>query len=216
MRFSPMLIRRSRKTMTTTTKRTVLIFGQPEMALNAVVWGLRQCGADVFVQETVLNGDLNNFSIWMRAKKVKRTISPNAVWWYRPSYPIVPLVVEQSDIDFVKREWIAYHQCVVRDLLNKSAFWVNPLDNAFISENKAYQLLIASKAQMRVLPTLISTDYKDIVSFARKHKEIIFKPFTPHFWITKKSFVTASPGVLDLKTFNAEIASLCPAIYQKN
>jgi len=189
------------------------------MASAAVAWGLRQCGVDVLLQETVSNGDLNSFSIWIRANEVRRTISPNAVWWYRPSYPIVPLNVEQSDIDFVKREWVAYHQCVVRDLLNKSAFWVNPLDNAFVSENKAYQLHIANKAQMQVLPTLISTDYKDIISFARKHKEIIFKPFTPHLWITQKSFVAASvaaaPGILDLKTFNAEIASLCPAIYQK-
>lgn len=121
-----------------------------------------------------------------------------SVWLRRPFYANVPEDFDETDRKMIDRECRHMRESFF-DLLCPSALWVNPLGTYHLERCKPTQLVMAQRCGLRVPPTLISNDPREILAFFRAagRNGVIYKTFSafvPTSLLTEE--LLADPDVL--------------------
>lgn len=129
-----------------------------------------------------------------------------SVWLRRPFYASVPEDFDQDDRKMIDRECRHMRESFF-DLLCPSALWVNPFSTYHLERCKPTQLVVAQRCGLKVPPTLISNDPREIVAFckAADGRGAIYKTFS--------AFVATSLLTEELLA-DPDVLRWTPGIYQ--
>lgn len=141
----------------------------------------------------------------------------DSIWWRRPRRPYIPENIHQDDIKFVQKENSIYHDSIPY-MLNNEAWWVNPIESTYRTRSKITQLKIAQICGFNLPETLVSNSPDEIKKFISQSRSssVIYKPFSPHFWMEDqgmKLLYTDKVSLQDLPSDN--MLQVVPGIYQK-
>ncbi|MBA2649205.1 MAG: hypothetical protein H0U75_06310 [Legionella sp.] len=141
----------------------------------------------------------------------------DSIWWRRPRRPKIPDNLHEQDKNFAKIENSIYHDSIPF-LLNEGACWINPIASHQKTRSKIVQLKLAQQCRFKIPETLITNSPEDIKAFllANKKNNIIYKPFSPHYWagINETRIVyTDKISMDDLPS--DQMLQAVPGIYQK-
>jgi len=210
---------------------TILIMTEPD-DIHAVLirFALEKKGYDVELffsadmpsiqkNNIYFSGEENSWSTLLNdSQEIKwgdKTIK--SVWWRRPRRPHLPPKIHQDDKKFIQNENATYHASIPY-LLNSDAWWVNPIESTYKTRSKITQLKIAQQCGFKLPETLISNSPKDIKNFITQCKKssVIYKPFSPHFWVEEEGMKLLYTNKISLQDLPSdEMLQVVPGIYQK-
>lgn len=125
---------------------------------------------------------LTKFSISDDSNIITELNSAKAIWHRRPSSPVLPKEMHESDKPAAMRECTRFVDAMTAEL-PRGAFWVNNKENAAQANHKPHQLIEAVKCGLTIPDTLFSNDPKEIRDFFHQNNgNIIYKAFLQPHW----------------------------------
>jgi len=140
----------------------------------------------------------------------------DVVWLRRPTAPVLPNWVHESDKLFVEDECNCYFQSLWYTLAPK-AFWVNSIDAMKRGNSKLYQLQQAKQSGLNYPATCISNNPGVIRNFvSNRSNGCIYKPFTQRVWSGEdtSNAIWATPVSVDMMDSDSSL-QLTPGIFQE-
>ncbi|WP_448553294.1 MvdC/MvdD family ATP grasp protein [Thalassotalea montiporae] len=206
--------------------KTVLIVSViGDVHAYAVEWALRRKGHNVITWFLTDYPSKQNISFFINNQEQKITIKDilnnplnlnvDVVWYRRVCIQQAPDFFPKEDQQIAYTQNIEFIESIIHQLA-PSAFWVNPMFSSKACDLKINQLNLAKSCGLNLPETIVSNDYEEIVNFAKKHEEIIFKTIAPMQWEGRDKFYkvyTSSISLSDLE--EVEPIKYCPSIYQK-
>jgi hypothetical protein len=172
---------------------SVLIICEPaDLHACAVAWALAEKGVDSVrwhpAPPWALPGSVRfgAGAVDYRFAGTGGEIAPStidSVWMRRPSRPVFPDDLGESDRRASLNELHAYHGGVL-ELLPKDILWANPLGARASANFKLRQLAVAVSLGIPVPRTLVTDDSAQARDFVAAHPEgtIVYKPFHSFHW----------------------------------
>lgn len=206
----------------------VLIVTRPDdYHAMAVQWGLSKLGCEAFVW---MPTDLPDFCsatisvdrasgrtvVHVRQEGVQTCLSDfDVVWNRRRGRPVAPAHASPHDVMPIEVECLQ-HVNNMLTLLAKQMPAVNDPTYQLPADMKAVQLHTALAVGLDVPDTIVTNDFDALSEFGAGSRNLISKPYKPHFWYTgaeNVSQLTAPvPGLGDIERLAIE---LCPIIIQE-
>lgn len=140
----------------------------------------------------------------------------DVVWWRRPRKPFLPKhEIHPEDYPFVVKENHLFFESLPY-LVNKEAWWINPIDAHRKANSKILQLSMASQCGLTIPITLCSNSPTEIKDFLLKNKNnVIYKCFCSHFWSEKDQIKLSYTSAIDwLKLPSNQTLQRSPGIFQ--
>lgn len=206
----------------------VLIYGiYPDTHTESVAWGLRKKGVHVDVwhqgnfpyqqeisvnfncdaQETSL--DIRDFSFHVES------FDYDVIWYRRPSNPTLHEITHKADQEMAFREASA-QLTGIGNLFRSESAWINEPQANRKASDKIYQLKTAMECDLSFPPTLFSNSPSEIRDFAKKHGQIIYKPFLQSHWQIGERRLSLFTTKIRAEQLNNDAAlRLCPGIFQR-
>lgn len=136
----------------------------------------------------------------------------NTVWYMHPMLPKELLSHKPAEFrQYIGNQFFAMRQAIWTLLRNMN--WINDPWNVFISENKIYQLNIATKVGFIIPDTLITSDPNEVIKFYKTHSgNLIVKSFASSPMLGK---VIMTNKITDEHMVNIDSVRRTPSIFQE-
>lgn len=146
-----------------------------------------------------INYDLDNYDyIWFRHFSVNCTNN----------------TVSSYENEYREQEWMSLFSSI--PMLYKNKVFMPSYSDGFLT--KPYQLKLARKVGLKIIPTLISNNYEEIDTFTQRNSENIVKAIYHHMFFTDRNNLVEfnTKNFIHLDSKEQENVSQVPAIYQPN
>lgn len=205
----------------------VLIICEPaDVHASAVAWALEKCGIEAIrwhpappwasPGEVRFESGRVDYSFAGKGGEI-RPSSIDAVWRRRPSRPVFPPGLRESDRQASRYELAAFHGGV-QELLPRDILWANPPAAQQSANFKLRQLAAAIEVGLTIPRTLVTDDASQARAFVASEPEgqVIYKPFYSFHWQRDgRLYQSVTTPVAEADLHDPQALLWSPGIFQK-